>query len=111
MLQRHDIEIDGKIHQIGLPTSLFNLTASPQLHKSKETFQAHQENDVLAPISGVVMQWKVTENTFVNEGDVIGVMEAMKMEVQIIAHRTGLICNLVQPNKTVTADERIAEIN
>ncbi|RZG82655.1 acetyl/propionyl/methylcrotonyl-CoA carboxylase subunit alpha [Acinetobacter venetianus] len=111
MLQRHDIEIDGKIHQIGLPTSLFNLTASPQIHKSEETFQAHQENDVLAPINGVVMQWKVTENTFVNEGDVIGVMEAMKMEVQIIAHRTGLICNLVQPNKTVTADEKIAEIN
>ncbi|MEC8567126.1 MAG: biotin/lipoyl-containing protein, partial [Pseudomonadota bacterium] len=111
MLQRHDIEIDGKIHQIGLPTSLFNLTAAPQIHKSEETFQTHQENDVLAPISGVVMQWKVTENTSVKEGDVIGVMEAMKMEVQIIAHRTGLICNLVQPNKTVTADEKIAEIN
>ena len=38
-------------------------------------------------------------------------MEAMKMEVHIIAHRTGLICSLVQLNKTVTADERIAEIN
>ncbi|KAB2887594.1 MAG: acetyl-CoA carboxylase biotin carboxyl carrier protein subunit, partial [Burkholderiaceae bacterium] len=44
-----------------------------------------------SPIAGNLHAWKVADGDLVNEGDVIAVMEAMKMEMQVTAHRAGRI--------------------
>ena len=43
------------------------------------------------PIAGNLHAWKVADGDTVQEGDVIAVMEAMKMEMQVMAHRSGRI--------------------
>jgi acetyl-CoA/propionyl-CoA carboxylase biotin carboxyl carrier protein len=111
-LQRYPIEIDGKIHQIGLPNVLFSLMGTQQLNlNSNDLNTAHSENTVLAPISGVITAWKVQENDQVSQGDTIAIMEAMKMEVPVLAHQTGKIQNLIAINQTIIADTKIAEIH
>lgn len=111
-LQRYPIEIDGKLHQVGLPIGLFGLIGATQQNVS--SFQdmpiSKHENDVLAPINGVITEWKVLENARVEQGEIIAIMEAMKMEVQVVAHRRGQIKYLTDLNQTLNADTKIAEI-
>jgi len=111
-LQRYPIEIDGKLHQIGLPNVLFSLMGTQQLNlNSNDLNTAHSENTVLAPISGVITVWKVQENDQVSQGDTIAIMEAMKMEVPVLAHQTGKIQKLIAINQTIIADTKIAAIH
>lgn len=111
-LQRYPIEIDGKLHQIGLPNVLFSLMGTQQQNlNSNDLNTAHSENTVLAPISGVITAWKVQENDQVSQGDTIAIMEAMKMEVPVLAHQTGKIQKLIAINQTIIADTKIAEIH
>ena len=46
---------------------------------------------VTSPIAGNLQAWKVVDGDTVQEGDVIAVMEAMKMEMQVTAHRAGRV--------------------
>jgi acetyl-CoA/propionyl-CoA carboxylase biotin carboxyl carrier protein len=46
---------------------------------------------VISPIAGNLHAWKVADGDEVKEGDVIAVMEAMKMEMQVSAHKSGRI--------------------
>ncbi|WP_111895812.1 acetyl/propionyl/methylcrotonyl-CoA carboxylase subunit alpha [Acinetobacter sp. MB5] len=110
VLQRYPIEIDGKLHQVGLPAALLGAMQMSQPVEHVMTTQTHQPQQLLAPINGVISSWKVTEQDQVQEGDVVGVMEAMKMEVPIVAHRTGHIQQLAAIGQTLHADQPIAEI-
>ncbi|RZF49869.1 ATP-grasp domain-containing protein [Acinetobacter halotolerans] len=110
-LQRYMIEIDGKLHQVGLPVGLLKMASVTENHLSDEASSSlHNENAVIAPINGILSSWTVQENAQVELGDVIATMEAMKMEVPVIAHRTGKIKNLVALNQMLDADMQIAEI-
>lgn len=111
VLQRYTIEIDGKLHQVGLPVGLLKMASVTENHLSGEASSSlHNENAVIAPINGTLSSWMVQENAQVELGDVIATMEAMKMEVPVIAHRTGKIKNLVALNQMLDADMQIAEI-
>lgn len=110
VLQRYPIEIDGKLHQVGLPAALLGAMQMSQPVEQVAISSTHQPQQLLAPINGVISSWKVTEQKQVQEGDVVGVMEAMKMEVPIVAHRSGQIRHLVATGQTLHADQPIAEI-
>jgi acetyl-CoA/propionyl-CoA carboxylase biotin carboxyl carrier protein len=49
--------------------------------------QSVDPDAVISPIAGNLHAWKVADGDEVKEGDVIAVMEAMKMEMQVSAHR------------------------
>jgi len=48
-------------------------------------------NDVVSPMHGVVVEIPVAQGAVVNEGDVVAVIEAMKMMNEIRAHKTGTV--------------------
>jgi biotin carboxyl carrier protein len=48
-------------------------------------------NDVVAPMNGVVVEIPVRAGAAVAEGDVVAVIEAMKMMNEIRAHKAGTI--------------------
>lgn len=51
-------------------------------------------NAVTAPMTGVVIQLTATIGDSVQEGDKLGVMEAMKMETSLVAPRDGVISEI-----------------
>ena len=51
-------------------------------------------NDVLAPMHGVVVEMSVGPNDAVEAGQVIAVIEAMKMMNEIRAHRAGRVARV-----------------
>ncbi|MEG0002763.1 MAG: biotin carboxylase N-terminal domain-containing protein [Comamonas sp.] len=91
-LQRTVMEIDGRRVTLGLPTALLAGLSSGAARAADDPVAAAVDaSAVAAPVSGTVHAWKVADGDAVQAGDLIAVMEAMKMEMQVTAHRAGTI--------------------
>ncbi|HEU5430630.1 MAG TPA: biotin/lipoyl-containing protein, partial [Thermomicrobiales bacterium] len=67
--------------------------------------------DLRSPIQGTVVRVLVDDGQEIAAGDVVCVVEAMKMENDIVAHRAGTVSDLsVAPGASVSAGDRIATI-
>ena len=110
-LQRMAIEIDGRRVAIALPPALLSGlaggTAGPQALPAAPATSAQA---VPAPVSGTLQAWKVQDGDTVAEGQPIAVMEAMKMEMQIVAHRAGRITLQAAAARYLEAGTAIAHI-
>ena len=105
------IEIDGKLHRLGLPAGMFTQsTTTPQHDTEQHTSFDVQPEHLPAPINGAIIAWKVQSGEQVSEGQVVAIMEAMKMEVQVVAHQSGQIQILAKVGATCQADDVIASI-
>ncbi|TWD51074.1 biotin carboxyl carrier protein /biotin carboxylase [Agrobacterium vitis] len=92
-LIRTHVEIDGKRHALGIPAQLLagigglGGGAVPAANGVNPV----EKGVVIAPISGTLQSLKVENGATVAEGDLLAVMEAMKMETQIIAPAAGTV--------------------
>ncbi|CAQ82533.1 MULTISPECIES: acetyl/propionyl/methylcrotonyl-CoA carboxylase subunit alpha [Photorhabdus] len=113
------IEIDGRRHQLGLPAELLRglLLSDPEQNSVTKNLNSAAEetitasNQIPAPISGILQSWYVQEGDEVKQGDVIAVMEAMKMETQLTAHRSGKIIIHAEKGSYQQAGNALASIN
>lgn len=113
MLTRTFVEIDGRRVQLGLPASLLSgvTVASGQAEAAPAETEAEEDPaEVAAPITGTLLNWQVADGAAVAEGDVVAVMEAMKMETQVLAHRAGTIARLGSETDYVKAGTPLARI-
>ena len=73
---------------------------------------AQGANKVTAPMPGTILEVKVSAGQAVKKGDVICVLEAMKMENDIPAPCDGVIASVnVQKGASVAANDVLATIN
>jgi len=78
------------------------------LEKFKQT---NKIEIITAPMPGKVVELLVEENTQVKEGEAILILEAMKMQNEIIAVVAGMVRKInVKPGDSVTKDEVLMEI-
>ncbi len=69
-------------------------------------------NSIIAPMPGLVLSINAKEGDLVTEGDVLIVLEAMKMENSIVATKTGTISSIsVSKGKTVEKGEHLIELS
>jgi len=110
-LVRTAMEIDGRRVQLGLPAMLLQGLSAPASTAAQPAAQQEVNPDaVSSPIAGNLHAWKVADGDAVQEGDVIAVMEAMKMEMQVSAHKSGRITLAAQPGTAQTLGAVIAHI-
>ena len=70
-----------------------------------------EAEDVPAPLSGNIWKIMVQPNQQVNDGDVLLILEAMKMETEIRASRSGLVTEiLVKEGDAVTVGNPLMRI-
>ncbi|MBE6828001.1 MAG: biotin/lipoyl-binding protein [Ruminococcaceae bacterium] len=62
---------------------------------------------VKAPMPGTILKVNVEENQKVNEGDVLFILEAMKMENEIVSPVSGTVTKLVASKGTSAATDDI----
>lgn len=118
-LQRLDIEWDGRRVALGLPLTLLQgLAGLPAQAAGRHSGAApdiaatplEQPPAVLAPIAGMLQRWKVEDGAHVEEGDLLAIMEAMKMEMNIVALRAGRIVLLAAEGSQLEAAAALADI-
>lgn len=95
------IDLDGRRVRLGLPAELLASlgTAGPNAtgtgtdgDNETDGGGAHIDNGELrSPMAGTVVKWLVEPGADVNEGDAVVVIEVMKMETTISAHRSGTV--------------------
>ena len=89
------MEIDGRRVTLGLPAELLSglqpRGSGDGVVAVSKAEAAEDVGAVPSPIAGTLQSWRVTDGSEVRQGDVIAVMEAMKMEMQVAAPCTGRI--------------------
>ena len=117
------VEVGGKRLEVTLPASLGSVssngaeksTAAKKKRKpGRKAAGAAGGNsaELRSPMQGTIVKVAVENGAEVSEGDLIVVLEAMKMEQPITAHRDGIISGLeVTPGETLSSGAVIATIN
>ncbi|WP_092946910.1 biotin carboxylase N-terminal domain-containing protein [Roseateles sp. YR242] len=118
-LQHISVELNGQRMRLGLPAAMLRglapgldgATADGQGATEEATaVQPRDDAAIAAPMSGVLQAWKVEEGADVAPGQLVAVLEAMKMETPVLAHRAGRLSRLVEAGAQVVAGAVIASL-
>jgi acetyl-CoA/propionyl-CoA carboxylase biotin carboxyl carrier protein len=109
------VEVDGRRVEISLPASLRAPQAAVRQRRKRQHRGAGEGaaggNGVTAPMQGTIVKVAVEEGQTVADGDVLVVLEAMKMEQPITAARSGVITGLnAEIGATVSAGAVLCSI-
>lgn len=117
LASRHSVivEVGGKRLEVTIPAG-FTRSANGGSQKRTKRTRSRVEHvasgdAVVAPMQGTVVKVEVTEGQSVSKGDLIVVLEAMKMEQPLTAHKDGTVTRLqATPGTTVPSDTVLCEI-
>ncbi|MCO8305474.1 MULTISPECIES: acetyl/propionyl/methylcrotonyl-CoA carboxylase subunit alpha [Streptomyces] len=111
------VEVGGKRLEVSLPASLGVATApaggtkKPKRKAVKKSGSAASGDALASPMQGTIVKVAVAEGDTVAEGDLIVVLEAMKMEQPLNAHRAGTVKGLTaEVGASITSGAVICEI-
>ena len=96
------VEVNGKLFSVRMIDAPLQARASSGPAKAaprkgssdKKSARVASGNDVIAPMHGVVVEVQVEEGDEVSDGQVVAVIEAMKMMNEIRVHRAGTIAKV-----------------
>jgi acetyl-CoA/propionyl-CoA carboxylase biotin carboxyl carrier protein len=116
--ERHTVvvEVGGKRLEVSVPggLSLGGGTAkkkAPRRSGGSRSGSAASGDSLTAPMQGTIVKIAVDEGATVAEGDLVVVLEAMKMEQPITAHKAGTVTGLkAEVGATVTNGAVICDI-
>ena len=103
------VEIDGRRHDIRIHTPEPPWAALARRHRERSKGLAGVASGaIVSPMQGVVLDVAVSDGDRVEAGDLICVVEAMKMENEITAHGSGVVTELgVVPGQQVVHGQLI----
>ncbi|MDX2559738.1 biotin carboxylase N-terminal domain-containing protein [Streptomyces sp. TX20-6-3] len=113
------VEVGGKRLEVSLPSSLgmtlartgLAAGAKPKRRAAKKSGPAASGDTLASPMQGTIVKIAVEEGQEVKEGDLIVVLEAMKMEQPLNAHRSGTIKGLnAEVGASITSGAAICDI-
>ena len=111
------VEVNGKRMEVSLPEmgGAAKPAAKPasKSRKSRSSRAAAKAggDELTSPMQGTIVKVAVSDGDTVAEGDLVLVLEAMKMEQPITAHKAGKVSGLsAKPGDTVTSGAVLATI-
>jgi acetyl-CoA/propionyl-CoA carboxylase, biotin carboxylase, biotin carboxyl carrier protein len=121
LARTYKVEVDGRLHSVkvigaapvgGNPAPAAGVRRPPRRERAAGAGTAAAGTDVLvSPIQGTVLKVPVSQGDEVEEGALICVVEAMKMENEITTHRAGMVAELsVTEGGSVAAGDAVARI-
>ena len=115
--QRVVVEVDGRRIEVVLPASFATSattgpSSAPRRSRRGTGAAAASGDSLRSPMQATVVTVVVADGDEVAEGDLVAVLEAMKMEQPLRAHRSGTVSGLaVQVGGTVTAGAVVCQIS
>jgi acetyl-CoA/propionyl-CoA carboxylase, biotin carboxylase, biotin carboxyl carrier protein len=114
-MERVVVEVGGKRLEVVLPAALTagragRPAARRPIRRSTSRVPA-SGSGLASPMQGTIVKIAVSDGAQVAEGDLVVVLEAMKMEQPLVAHRSGVVTGLsVEAGGSVSAGTLICEI-
>ncbi|SDK56704.1 acetyl-CoA/propionyl-CoA carboxylase, biotin carboxylase, biotin carboxyl carrier protein [Actinopolyspora mzabensis] len=117
--QRITVEVGGRRLEVSLPAGLGASVggadpapaAKPRKRRSAASGAAPSGDAVTAPMQGTVVTVAVEDGQHVEVGDKLVVLEAMKMENPVTAHKSGTVTGLkAQPGDSISQETTLCEI-
>jgi acetyl-CoA/propionyl-CoA carboxylase, biotin carboxylase, biotin carboxyl carrier protein len=107
-----DVELDGRRHEVRVHVPEPAWAELARRHKERRKgLRGEATSRVVSPMQGTVLEVGVGEGDPVDAGALICVIEAMKMENEVVAHRDGVVTELhVRPGQQVADGELICVI-
>jgi acetyl-CoA/propionyl-CoA carboxylase biotin carboxyl carrier protein len=115
----YKVEVSGKLFDVkvigeavaGAAAPAAGGRKPPKRERAAGGSAASSSEALASPLQGTVLKVAVAEGAEVNEGDLVCVIEAMKMENEITAHRSGKVTSLnVAEGAAIGAGDIIAVI-
>ena len=112
------VEVGGKRLEVVIPAGLGGLSSGPAAAAKKpkraggrKAGAAASGDAVTSPMQGTIVKVSVTDGQQVAQGDTVVVIEAMKMEQPLKAHKAGTVTGLAaEVGATVTSGAVICEL-
>ena len=110
------VELDGKAVQLGLPARLLAALmggggAAGAAGAADGAAAGSADGELSAPMNGNLVKWLAEDGAEVAAGDPVAVLEAMKMETTVAAHRAGTLARSArEPGAAVVRGESLATI-
>jgi acetyl-CoA/propionyl-CoA carboxylase biotin carboxyl carrier protein len=113
------VEVGGRRLEVTLPASLGGASAvnavaqqaAPRRSAKKGSGAAASGDDLTSPMQGTIVKIAVQDGQHVDAGELVVVLEAMKMEQPLNAHKAGMISGLsAEIGQTLSAGSTICSI-
>lgn len=103
VLQRFPVEIDGRRVMLGLPAGLLSGLGRPI--DPAAAAPTTDPGELRSPVPGTLVRWLIDDGAEVAEGEPVAVLDAMKMETTVNAHRTGTLSHRAEIAEMVSAEQ------
>jgi acetyl-CoA/propionyl-CoA carboxylase, biotin carboxylase, biotin carboxyl carrier protein len=108
------VELDGRLYEVKalVPEPPFAELARRRRERTgRGAHHGAAKDAVVTPMQGTVLAVEVADGDEVRAGQVICIVEAMKMENEITAHRDGVVTELsIEPDQAVTTGQVVCVI-
>jgi acetyl-CoA/propionyl-CoA/long-chain acyl-CoA carboxylase, biotin carboxylase, biotin carboxyl carrier protein len=108
------VELDGRLYEVKalVPEPPFAELARRRRERTgRGAHHGAAKDAVVTPMQGTVLAVEVADGDEVRAGQVICIVEAMKMENEITAHRDGVVTELsVEPGQAVTTGQVVCVV-
>ena len=117
--REYKVEVNGRLHAVRVigrrrrrgRRQPAGARKAPQARAQGRRRRPGSSEALVSPLQGTVLKVAVAEGVEVAEGDLVCVIEAMKMENEITAHRAGKVTALaVAEGAAVAAGDLLAKI-
>ena len=109
-MKQYEINVDGQVNKVTLRE--ISEEEATQVAKTSHEISPSEKpkngggKEVPAPMAGNILSVNVKTGDTVNAGDTLVILEAMKMENEIVSPTDGVVSSiLVQSNQTVESGE------
>ncbi|MCL2737051.1 MAG: ATP-grasp domain-containing protein [Propionibacteriaceae bacterium] len=114
-VQREDVirewfEVDGKWIRLGFPAALVGSGGGAPVRTGGKSAADAIQGGIKSPMNGILSKWLVSSGDTVTKDQNLGILEAMKMEMPVLADRDGVFAAVVTENTIVKEGQTLATI-
>lgn len=113
-MKQYEITVDGQVYRVSL-REIDEQEAEQKNKSTKPNVESREKSsegkEILAPMAGNILAVHIKPGDRVNIGDTLIVLEAMKMENEIVSPVDGIVTEvLIESNQTVESGQLLVLI-